>query len=314
MEVNRFSPMVSFSKKEEAKLPKIDKERIANAGKKTLTGLSCLAASGYYLVANQLSNKEKGTIETLTDSVNKLDGSDKLDTQSSGNIDDSEHIDGFTKMDDDGDDGINPGYDGKTQVVLALTTDGRCIELYRLSDGKYITPVNYHFPNGRSLSDLTFSLDDDSDFGGSYGNGGFGDCSISSVNPSYSRPVETDFSTMSYAHDFLVKKMIHNMRITHVLGSLDGAEKILEELRLPENEDVCEALYSRANISRSKCEDIVMGHLFDFEVLELCKRNLFYSCEKNQDKKLTPFARMIIMKIDDRIDEINEKGLNYSST
>ena len=317
MEINRISPMVNFGKKEEVKSPKIGKEEVANAGKKVLTGLSCLASFGYYLVANQLANKNKEEIETPTDGSSKPNGSDKPDTPSSDDMGDGK-VGGSSKKDDDGDDGINPGYDGKTKVLLALTTDGRCVEIYQLSDGRLISPADYHFPGGRSLSELTFSFDDDSYFGGGYGNGGFGGCSISRVNTSYSRPMETEFASMDDVPDSVAKEMVYKMKITETLGTLEGAEKILEELGLPRNEDVYNSLYSTSDISSSLYEDIVSGKSSDFSVLDLCRRKLMYSFNKKEgtfyEKMQTPLSEEIILKIDERIEEIAEKSSYHSST
>ena len=80
MNINKISNSINIPKKINVELPKIDKEKVANVGKKALTGLSCLAAVGYYLVANSLQNKPS---EEDATPIDKSDKTDKPDPPSS---------------------------------------------------------------------------------------------------------------------------------------------------------------------------------------------------------------------------------------
>ena len=78
------------------------------------------------------------------------------------------NIDGEEKThppDDDDDDDDDYGcdyYHELPKVVIAIRTDGSEVELYQFSDGMLITPADYHFPGGRHVESLLFSLEDTS--------------------------------------------------------------------------------------------------------------------------------------------------------
>ena len=220
-----ISNSINTQKKINVESPKTVKKEVTNTKINILTSLSCLAALGLCLTT-QLGKPEESTItKEPKDKAPKQDEPDNDDTFSpDSNFGKDEGP--FYKND------INPGYDGKTEVVLVLTTDGRCVELYRLSNGKYITPSDYHFPRGRGLSELTFSIDEKSDFR-------YGESSIASF---YSlTPMESTFGT---GRDEKRYDISYKKQIMETLTSMDGYEAIIEELCKPENEELYKNIFN----------------------------------------------------------------------
>lgn len=315
MNIEKFSGVIKapqLLKKVDVPVVKEEtKEVLKNTGKKVLTTLSCLAAIGYYLVHNKQNEKPLMSDAKPDESSGKDSGSGSIDGDDFG----SSPVGGDDFGDDDG---INPGYDGKTKVLLALTTDGRCVEIYELSDGRLISPADYHFPMGRSLDQLAFYQNSINDsFYGGVGS------SISSVNASYSRPMEEEFSSGCEEDYYKRIDLMYRSKITETIVSLDGGEELLEELNKPENKEVFDAVYTRDILNNAGTISIATGRSQSDSILGLIRRNLVYAYRGLDGDfvriEQNPLSEKIVSQIDERFsqirehDEVLEEPQEYSS-
>ena len=260
---------------------KSQKSKLKDTGKKILLTLSCLAAAGYFLIHNKkneniINNTKESNDpkEPSDDTTGENKNSISIYNQATSSEDSANNVSAIDdSIDDDPEDEINPGYDGLTKVVLAIGIDGNIYELYQLSDGRLISPADYHFPGGRSINQLAFEyhgrdnkyltiiMPGSKSVTQSYGGNNLGNEDISSFDD----------------------ETVYKELILSELGKLDSSQEILNELYKPENKDLYDFLFSIKHISSPVLKTIRNKWITQEDVLYIIQKRLSAYKEKTKN-------------------------------
>ena len=296
MFINRIKNIIATKQKQNIKDEennKINKKsKTKDSKKKLLLTLSCLAAAGYLLIHNtKADNLQKPNMP----SDNPVKGKgNKPDASKTITKDESDYNSGEISGSDYNEPERNPGYDGKTKVLLAIGVDGNLYEIYELSDGRLINPVDYHFPRGRSINELAFDREHHN-----YG--------ILGVSKPISSNYGNNNSVADDIYTFDAKKG-YKETLLHEIEKLPTGQNLLKELYSPEHEEIYDAIFSTENISRFDLESIYYKEMPSEGVLRIILKRLSEYKEKHTENDInSQFIASIQSSIQERLQSIQQE-------
>ena len=296
MFINRIKNIIATKQKQNIKDEennKINKKsKTKDSKKKLLLTLSCLAAAGYLLIHNtKADNLQKPNMP----SDNPVKGKgNKPDASKTITKDESDYNSGEISGSDYNEPERNPGYDGKTKVLLAIGVDGNLYEIYELSDGRLINPVDYHFPRGRSINELAFDREHH-DYG------------ILGVSKPISSNYGNNNSVADDIYTFDAKKG-YKETLLHEIEKLPTGQNLLKELYSPEHEEIYDAIFSTENISRLNLEAIYYKEMSSEGILRIILKRLSEYKEKHaEDSTNSQLIASLQSSIQERLQSIQEE-------
>ena len=317
MIINKIkSPIIN--KKEttvkEDRSAKSQKSKLKDTGKKILLTLSCLAAAGYLLIHNTKTDNvktnnqkpntpsdnsfnEKGSEPKTPQTITIEDNGSEPEASQAITIDKSDYNSGEVTDTTDYEPDINPGYDGLTKVLLAIGIDGNIYEIYELSDGRLIIPADYHFPEGRSIDELSF---DRKNIGYDLRN------TTQSIVPNYG-----DYGSKIGDVDAFDNSIIYKASILKELKKLPSGLDLITELYSQENKELHDFIFSIKDISSEEIDAIFSKKISSKDILLALLEKLAKYKEQHSDNE-TSLQLVSIMQssIQEKLEKL-QKSSSY---